>query len=29
MSNNIKKLYNDPLYIRNIENPTKDEQIIY
>ena len=27
MSNNIKKLYNDPLYIRNIENPTKDEQI--
>ncbi len=27
MSNNIKKLYNDPLYIRNIENSTKDEQI--
>ncbi|CUO41543.1 hypothetical protein [Clostridium disporicum] len=27
MSVNIKKLYNDPLYIRNIDNPTEDEQI--
>lgn len=27
MNNNIKKLYNDPLYIKYIENPTEEEQI--
>lgn len=27
MNNNIKKLYNDPLYIKYIENPNEEEQI--
>ena len=27
MNNNIKKLYNEPLYIKYIENPTEEEQL--